>query len=242
MHSNIEEGAVTACDKTQDDYSQSLRDFLTSWDLEYKGKTKKLDLFNPSITAQYTDDQKEYFARTFYHIRGHFYKFLWMLGNNAPNKELKNQILYNIEEEFGGDSPSHEELYFEFTKALKLDITDEFLTEKNHLPFIKEFNLKHLEWLKDNDWPGKWAAFSAYERLDNIDYANLLGLARSFGVTGHGLTFYIIHNKADHFDRTYQNLVEVWKLDQYKVKEAFGFIGSHQINMWKILSDTIQKR
>ena len=216
--------------------------FLEAWDYNYINEIKKIDLFNADVTKTYTDRQKEYFTRTFYHIRGHFYKFLWLLGNQAPNKKAKEQILYNIEEEFGGDSPSHEQLYLEFSKSLGLDITDEFISEEHHLPFIKKFNTGHLEWLTNNDWLGKWSAFSAYERLDNIDYANLLSLARSFGVTGNALTFFIIHNKADHFDRKFHGQKYPWSPSMNKVKDAFDFIGKHQINMWKTLSRTISQQ
>jgi len=222
--------------------SDTLQKFIKNWDINYKTEISRIDLFNAELTAKYSDKQKTGFVKTFYHIRGHFYKFLWLLGNQAPNKEAKKQILYNIEEEFGGDSPSHEQLYFEFSKSLGLDIADEFLSEENHLPFIKDFNLRHLEWLNKNNWLGKWFAFSAYERLDNIDYANLLDLARSFGVTGQGLMFFIVHNKADHFDRTYHGLVESWNLDQNVVKEAFSFIGKHQIAMWKALSEVVSQQ
>ncbi len=217
----------------------NLQQFLAKWDAEYRKKVNSIPLFDGNTPSQYTDSQKEFFVRTFYHVRGHFHKFLWMLGNTAPDKETKAKILHNIEEEFGGDSPSHEQLYFEFAKSLGLEVADEFLTEKHNLPFIREFNLRHLQWLQNSDWAGKWAVFSAYERLDNIDYANLLDVARRFGATDRGLIFFIIHNKADHFEHTYQNLAKIWRSDQAKVREAFSFIGEHQIKMWQILSETI---
>ncbi|MDF1654835.1 MAG: iron-containing redox enzyme family protein [Coxiellaceae bacterium] len=231
-----------SADFTSDFQREGLQKFLSSWDISYKNKINKIHIFNTKNTVQYTRDQKEFFVRAFYHIRGHFSQFLWMLGNHAPNDAYKKVILHNIEEEFGGDKFSHEQLYFEFAKELNLDITDETVYKKSYLPFIRKFNLKHLEWLKNNDWPGAWAAFSAYERLDNIDYSNLLNLARSFGVSEKGLTFFIIHNKAEHFDRTYEALAKVWCSNQKQLKRAFNFIASHQIQMWESLSKIVSCR
>jgi len=216
--------------------------FLENWDSNYKKEISKIDIFNTNVTKNFSANQKEFFARTFYHIRGHFYKFLWLLGNQAPNDKAKQQIIYNIEEEFGGNNPSHEELYFRFADSLGLDIRDEFITDEHHLPFIKKFNTEHLKWLDNHDWISKWSAFSAYERLDNIDYANLLNLAKSLGAKENGLVFFIIHNKADHFDRTYHGLEDAWNLSKENVKQAFQFIGEHQINMWKLLSEATSEK
>lgn len=222
--------------------NDKLQAFLKTWDLNYKNKIEAIDLFNTEITANYTDWQKAYSVKIFYHIRGHFHKFLWLLGNKAPSKQIKHQILHNIEEEFGNDNPSHEQLYFNFANALGLDIENEFIFEKHNLPFVRKFNLGHLEWLNENNWLGKWATFSAYERLDNIDYGKLLNLARSFGATEESLTFFIVHNKADHFDQTYSGLIDAWETDQDKVVAAFNFIGTHQLNMWKSLSKVISEQ
>jgi len=175
----------------------------------------------------------------FYHARGHFYKFLWLLGNVAPDKDAKAQVLENIDEEFGGDGLSHEHLYYEFAQALGIDVSDEFFHEPNHLPTLQQYNLGHLTWLDAQDWHGKWAGFSAYERLDNMDYHHLEQLVKSLGVTGRGLAFFKIHHKADHFDRTYDTLMTVWQQQPEKVKTAFDFIGEHQLGMWQWLSETL---
>jgi hypothetical protein len=222
-----------------DEKVEDLGSFLEKWDRSYEREINKIPLFNMEKTLRYSSEQKESFARSFYHIRGGFYKFLWLLGNHAPNKQAKKEVLYNIDEEFGGDSVSHEQLYFEFTKGLGLDISDEFLTEKSNFPFIKDFNFKHLEWLSKNGWSGQWAAFSAYERLDNIDYKNLLMLAKKFGVADDCLGFFIVHNNADHFDRAFPRLMDVWNCSRKDVENAFHFIKTNQIKMWENLSQLI---
>ncbi len=216
-----------------------LESFLQAWTERYIAAVSKIDLFNAQLTAAWAQQQRLQFVRLFYHVRGHFYKFLWLLGNHAPNKAAKEQIVYNIIEEFGGDNPSHEELYYKFVRSLGFDVENEFISEEYHHPVIKEFNIGHLQWLQKADWVGKWSAFSAYERLDNIDYEKLLALAQSLGVTGDGLTFFIIHNKADHFERTYEGLIDVWNTDKYRVQEAFEFIAQHQIKMWSMLAKNI---
>lgn len=216
-----------------------LKTFLISWDEKYLQKIVTIDIFNTFKTSNLTDKQKEYLVRAFYHIRGHFHKFLWYLGNHAPDKKTKDKILYNIEEEFGGNTLSHEQFYFEFCKSVGFDISDEFISEATHEPFIKEFNICHLQWLKNHSWENNWAFFSAYERLDNIDYKNLLNLAKSIGAKDIALNFFIIHSKADHFDRTCEDLKKIWKRNKDIVIEAFEFIGQKQIKMWQLFSEAV---
>jgi hypothetical protein len=164
---------------------------------------------------------------------------LWFLGNHATKTELKEQVLYNIKEEFGGRKYSHELLYFKFCKSLGFDIENEFVYEQSNHAFIKEFNLKHIEWLSRGSEVARWATFSAYERLDNIDYTNLLELAKNLGSSEEGLEFFIIHNKADHFDKTYRILKGFWTEHKTEIKKSFGFIAENQILMWGRLSELL---
>ena len=116
----------------------------------------------------------------------------------------------------------------------------EIVTEENNLTFIKKFNQGHLKWLNTHEsWHSKMAAFSAYERLDNIDYNNLLLLTQRFNIENEYLDFFVIHSNADHFDRTMNSLMKIWMVNAGYVTEAFTFIKSHQIYMWKLLSKAI---
>ncbi|MCP4473844.1 MAG: hypothetical protein GY821_04615 [Gammaproteobacteria bacterium] len=58
--------------------------------------------------------------------------------------------------------------------------------------------------------------------------------------TGNGLAFFKVHNKADHFDRTYDTLTTIWQQQPETVKTAFAFIGQHQLAMWQWLSDAVE--
>ncbi|MCP4475137.1 MAG: iron-containing redox enzyme family protein [Gammaproteobacteria bacterium] len=218
---------------------EQLQDFLSDWDARYQQGVDKLPLFKPAITQQWSEVQQQQFVRLFYHARGHFYKFLWLLGNEAPNQADKAIILANIQEEFGEEGLSHEKLYEIFAQTLGVEVRDEFFYDFYHAPYLKEYNLTHLTWLDAQDWQGKSAAFSAYERLDNIDYQHLENLASSLGVKGNGLAFFKVHNKADHFDRTVAMLEKIWANDRQQVNRAFAFIGRHQLNMWTWLSTTL---
>jgi hypothetical protein len=228
------EGSEVICEEITE-----LCSFLESWDMKYIKQLGKINLFDRKANTSYNVAQKEMFVRFFYHIRGKFYKFLWFIGNHATSEEVKEQVLHNIKEEFGGKSYSHEQLYFKFSKSLGFEIEDEFIYEKSNVPFIKEFNFRHIEWLNTGSIITRWATFSAYERLDNIDYENLLELAKGLGASGTGLEFFAVHNKADHFDRTCEILKKFWGENKVEVMRSFDFIAENQILMWKCLSDSI---
>jgi HPt (histidine-containing phosphotransfer) domain-containing protein len=137
--------------------AQNLDAFLKQWDSAYQDEASQLRLFDTQVTGQWCEEQKQQFTRLFYHARGHFYKFLWLLGNEAPSREEKITILDNIEEEFGRDGLSHEQMYYAFAEAVGMDVSDEFFYELHHCPYLQHYNLGHLTWLTEQDWSGKWA-------------------------------------------------------------------------------------
>lgn len=214
----------------------SLEKFLKKWDNEYQEKISHIPLFNIE-KLDWSDDHKQFFCKLLYHARGRLRDFLWHLGNIAPDKKSKDLVLYNFSEEFGGHSPSHEELYFYFTKDLGIFASQEVMDQQYYLPFFKRYNEELLTWLRNHDWDDCISAFSAYERLDNADYSNLYEVAKKLGASNKGLIFFKIHAKAEHFTATVEVLNHVWKRNEEIVKKAFAFIGEHQAKMWKNLSD-----
>jgi hypothetical protein len=115
----------------------SLSDYLDWGDNNYKNSIKKIPLFNPRKTVKWSSAQREYFVKTFYHVRGHFHCFLWFMGNIAPDKKSKHMIVQNIMEEFGENGLSHERLYYEFGKSLSVDLSNEITGQQHYLPFIQ---------------------------------------------------------------------------------------------------------
>jgi hypothetical protein len=228
---NINEATITQID--------SLDHFLVLWDKQYKLRIAEVDLFNPSLTSQLSKNQKQFFAKVFYHARGHFHEFLWYMGNHAEDKQTKDLVLQNIAEELNGAASSHEQMYFDFAKSLDVDIGTEFITEEHYLPFVKDFNKNHIKWLHAHSSNARSSAFGAYERLDNIDYISLLSLAESLGVERKGLIFFKVHVKVKHFETVEDHLRSIWNIDKNQVKEAFDFIADHQITMWQNLSDAV---
>lgn len=219
--------------------SSDLTAFLSHWDKSYKANVATVKLFDELCVGEWTHSQKIYFIKAFYHARGHFHDFLWYLGNHAPDENLKKIILHNISEEFGEKGKSHELHYIDFSNYFGVDIYQEMMSEENYASFLKEFNRGHLIWLLSHDWESCMAAFSAYERLDNIDYANLMITARAMGTPDKYMTFFKIHAKVHHFDTTVKVLDEIWCKNPNKVIEAFNYIASHQLSMWRSLSDAI---
>lgn len=233
---------MQAKDKTgtgQSDMSESqtksLQDFLGLWDANYNEKIREIDIFKPGAAAKYSSEQLQYFVKIFYHSRGHFKDFLWYLGNHSPSKTIKDIVLQNIEEEFNGDYPSHEEMYIDFAKKMNVDLTKVILNEESYLPEIREFNEGHTKWLGKQPWDAQFAAFSAYERLDKTDYEALTALFPDEHI------FFKVHREAEHFDKTYNELQKIWACDSTKVRIAFNFIEKTQIKMWEDLSNAISK-
>ncbi len=212
---------------------ESLDAFLEAWDAVYKAELAKIELFDREKTLTYTDAQIKYFVQIFYHSRGHFKDFLWHLGNHAPNKAIKDIVLKNIEEEFSGDNPSHEQLYIDFAEKMGVDLSETIAKKAHYLSTIQEFNEGHVRWLSEHTWESQFAAFSAYERLDETDYEALTGLFPEEHI------FFEIHRKATHFDKTYEPLLKIWSQNSSIVSTAFEFIKTTQLKMWKDLSDAI---
>ncbi len=221
----------------------TLPEFLTSWDERNLAAHCEIDLFQPEKSGQLTREQRIYFAKIFYHARGHFHDFLWFMGSHAPNHAQKKKIIDNITEEFGG-SRSHEELYIDFATSLGADLTRELVQGENYLPWLRDFNRGHLEYLQAHDWDGRLAAFLAYERLDNVDYQDLLRLVESFGVTDpNGLMFFKVHSLVHHFDMANKgDLERIWAARPDVVTDAFDFIAEHQNRMWRRLSEEVFAR
>ena len=176
-------------------------------------------MFNTKPNLDWSVEQKQFFCKIFYHARGHLSDFLWYMGNVAPNVKSKELVLYNYAEEMGVPSPK--------------EVTD----PKYYLPFLKEFNDGHLNWLKNNDWDGCLGAYSAYERLDNLDYVKLLEIAQNLGASKKGLIFLKVHSEVEHFDATTALLNESWQRNEETVKKAFEFIAQHQEKMWRQVSN-----
>ena len=215
----------------------NITDFLTTWDRQYRIQVLKIPLFKDNTRLDLYQQKK--FAAVFYHLRGHFYRFLWYLAGRAPDNRFKKIVLANISEEFGGQLDSHEELYWEFCKALNVNISDEILNPQFNLKFTAQFNQIHLEFILREQWPAAWAAFAAFERLDNIDYVNLKNLALKFDLPAKALEFFEVHTKATHFEKTEPLLNGLYLENFDQVKKGFEFISSHQIKMWKDLSDEV---
>lgn len=225
----------------RENITHNLADFLRMMDFSYQEAISKIDLFNIHKTALWNTKQKQYFAQLFYHARGHFYKFLWCIGIMSSEINIKNKVLENISEEFGEEKKSHEKLYFDFALSLGVNLEKEIYEEKFYLPFLREFDKNHIRWIVEHDSDSeRLGLFSAYERLDNIDYSNLLQLVKSIGVSNpSALKFFIVHSSAGHFERLNSHLNELWKNNQMDIISAFEFIYSNQLQMWSALSNAV---
>ena len=217
---------------------KKLQNFIKQWEVIYKQEQAKIPLFQLETGKKLSLEQKQKFVKQFYHIRGHFYEMLWVLGSLAPSFEYKKVVLQNITEEFGGKK-SHENLYWDFASELGVDIQSEVLDQTNNLKYIQDFDFSHKKWVISQKWESVWAAFSAYEKQDNLDYTKLYDVAKEFGISDKALFFFKIHSQVQHFETTENLLQKCWDSDPEAVKSGFEFIKSAQMKAWKGLSDEI---
>jgi len=211
-----------------------LETFVNNWASNYELALNKLDIFSKK-ELNWTLDKKQKFILLIHHFRGNFYHFLWYVGSLSPNKEFKDIVLQNITEEFNGKAPSHDQLYMQFAREFGIDTTKEILSEANYHDFARKFNRGHLKFVLTKPWNQIWSAFSSFERLDNIDYKLLLGLAQKLGTSKNGLVFFKVHTVVQHFESTSKLLEEIWEKDPQSVKKGFEFIAQNQLEMWREL-------
>lgn len=218
----------------------TLVNYTDKWSRDYTQRLTKLDLFKPEFAKNMSLAQKHDFVSYFYHIRGNFYKFLWFMGSFAPDTRYKESLQSNIREEFG-IARSHEEWYLDFALSHGVDLKAEILEEKYNADFIKAYNKVHIDYIIKNSYDIAWSTFSAYEKLDNIDYPALLTLAIDMGASPKGLTFFRIHANGNHYDHTEPLLQKIWDQNSESVKIGFEFIASHQLKMWSDLNKVLLK-
>lgn len=222
------------------DLPESLSQFLHQVDLEYRHTVASIPIFDPHKTCAWTKEHKKNFASVFYHLRGHFINFMWYIANFTSNELTKKIVLDNIHEELGtGSCFSHEMLYERFAKECGVDIHDEIVNDTHYLPFAKNFNKSHLNWLAAHDEDERICAFAAYERLDNIDYPYLVKMVDSIDLTEHAKTFFRVHTHVTHFDSTINLILPIWEKTPDKIIKGVNFIYTHQQQMWNTLSNHI---
>ncbi len=224
----------------------SLGSFLQEMDTRQRDAYAQLDIFRPETGGRFDLQQKQYFLKVFYHTRGHFDRLLWTRLVYAPGVKEKHQILQYLAEEAGlsdleteKDQPAHEILFAAFAESVGVLLTPELTEQEAYLPFARRFNQGLVAWFREHDWQSGSIAFCAYERLDNLDYAFLYELARCFSVPETALQFFIVHQQADHFEKTSADLPKQWEQDPQRVREAFAFIYEHQRQMWQGLSEAM---
>lgn len=218
-------------------------DFLTAWDTRYQSVVQQNSLFHAHTTAQWSSEQKKRLVGYLYHIRGHFHQLLWEMGNTAPTASFKEMIIDNIRDEFGENGLSHEVLYYLFARHFGVDLRLELLDGHYYADFIRRYHDTLLRWFKLAEWEAKLSAFAAIERLDNIDYTYLLGLATSLDTLNPRETaFFYIHMNVVHFsDKMKDALVTIWSKNRGIVEESFEIVLTVQTAMWQSLFDHIHE-
>lgn len=218
----------------------SLENFLDEWDRQYKERQDEISLFKLREEKPLNKEQQIYFVKVFYHLfRMSIQDILWFMANHAPDGRSKEIIVENIKEELGGNGRSHELLYVDFAESIGVDLSNEYIEEETYPEFARNYNKGSKKWLQERDWDSRISAFTALERLDNMEYSALLSLAETFGANEKVLIFFKIHVQARHFEQVREALLTVWEKNPNKVKEAFTFVANHEIEMLQKLSDAI---
>jgi pyrroloquinoline quinone (PQQ) biosynthesis protein C len=218
----------------------TLEEYLAAWDEQYLIAVRSIPLFDRDVTQQWTLDQRQYFVKLFFHLRGHFGEVLWALGTATPDADFKEIILENIRDEFGGKGKSHEQLFQELASSLGCDLSTEYVDNKYYLPFARLYNQSQLQAIAAQDWNQSLIGFAAGEHLDSVDYAGLRGIFESFGLNSNQLAFFRAHTHSDHFSgAVIDKLRALWDRDMGTVQRAFDQVRQFQISMWREFSDVV---
>jgi len=222
--------------------NESLDTFLRQWEQEYQTQLDTIPLLDPQQANALSPQQRKYFAELFWHVRGHFAEFLFLLANLATNRNKRLMIVDNIADELGARADghtAHDVLYNRFSKALGADTERYILASSPYPQFLRDYNQTHLKFFLDEPWDVCDAAFSSYEYLDNADYGAVEKVGKAWGLSRKELEFFEVHRKSDHFGEVSEDLSEIWVQDNKTVQRGFDFIGNHQLKMWRELSDVI---
>jgi Iron-containing redox enzyme len=212
-----------------------LSEFVLDWTNDYESQATEIMMFQKE--TKLTEAQVQEFARVFFHLRGHFYKFLWTIGNlEGSRNEHKKVILGNIAEEFGGTGRSHDQMYQDFTASVGVDTSRELVREKYYLDFARAYNQEHIRKLCDDSFDQAWAIFAAYESLDNIDYNNLLEMLQRTELP-LDLKFFRVHQQAWHYNNCEPELIKIWNKNPQSVQDGYQFVLQSQLKMLRDLND-----
>jgi hypothetical protein len=219
-----------------------MKEYIKNWQKNYKESLEDIELFKFGAGLEMNSRQKRLFVKLFYHARGHFSDFLWIVANNTASYRVRLLVLENIKDELGcvqrGDLP-HEQLFLQFANTFDKSIRKEILNQEYYVDFLKDFNEFHRKTLQSATPEEQWALFSAYELLDTVDYEALYTLAKDMGSSKKELIFFDVHRQGDHFTSTYKALLIIWEKDQKVVRKAFSIIEKSQLAMWRRLSDEV---
>lgn len=222
---------------------QALSEFVAGWRKEYANTASALPLFNTAWVARLTLAQREFLARALYHVRGHFYPFLWFSASLAPSLKYRRIVLANFKDEFGITAPpSHEQLYARFAEEMGVpNIFDEVVSERTYFSFIREFVKDQLDLIvtKADDWDFVWSAYVAIEALDNVDYQHLWQMATGLCISDTGLEFFRVHVAVRHYEVAHPLLRPIWRQNPEKVEGAFAGIARLQLDVWQELSQRV---
>jgi len=221
---------------------QTLSEFVAEWRRRYVSTAGNLALFSSEKVARLTVTQREFLARSLYHVRGHFYPFLWFSASLAPSLKYKAVVLDNFKDEFGMTAPSHEQLYERFAEEMGApNIFEEVVTEQTYLGFVRKFVKDQLDLIvaRADDWDFVWSAYVAIEALDNVDYQHLWQMATGLGVSDASLEFFRVHVAVQHYEIANPLLRPIWKKNPKKVSEAFTGIAKLQLGVWRELSHQV---
>lgn len=221
---------------------ESLSSFVARWKKVYIRKVRACALFDARSVTHLTSRQRTFLAQSLYHVRGHFYPFLWFSGSLAPSSSYKSVVLDNFSDEFGGHKQSHELLYEKFAYDLGVkNIFTEVIDERAYHDFVRIFVHKQLSLILKNqsNWPFVWAAYSAVEALDTIDYAHLAQMATGLGISADGFEFFKVHTTVRHYELSEPLLEPLWEIDPVSVRKAFFAIARLQSTVWQKLSAAV---
>lgn len=180
-----------------------------------------------------TDAGRTAFAEAFYFVRYDFYRLNFIVGARSDSHERNwTGLVHSLYEEAGGvNGRSHNQLYRDFLAEAGIESEYTLKTPT----FARKFNKSWEDYCVESPFAEALSGLAIFEILDRPDYAMLLEVVKSTGVSPKGRLFFRVHAEAEHFDFFEEIVCSLGKsvAGRKSLENAAEFVNQNQKQMWK---------
>ncbi len=144
------------------------------------------------------EDLREYAAEYWHHVSA-FPTYLSALHSRLPDGEMRREILRNLAEEEGVDSPTgrpHSDLWMDFARGMGASRTT--IEAREIGPETEALIARFRSLMQEGKASSAMAALYAYEsKVPAIAETKAEGLAKHYGTEGDAARYFTLHQTAD---------------------------------------------